>query len=109
MMFGQARSRSVLMGLDNHMITSTVPALLSGAPCRTTDMTPRHSRDRRTGPIPITQCPCFYTWHQNEEARQEQADEEEGLARRIREIHTDSRGACGALRITRNSGTRGTW
>ncbi|EKX61148.1 hypothetical protein STRIP9103_09125 [Streptomyces ipomoeae 91-03] len=43
MMFAQARSRSVLMGLDNHMITSTVPALLSWPPCRTTDMTPRHS------------------------------------------------------------------
>ena len=57
MIFGQARSRSVLMGLDNHMITSTAPALLSRAPCRTTDMTPRHSRDRRTGLIPITQCP----------------------------------------------------
>lgn len=56
-MFGQARSRSVLMGLDNHMITSTVPVLLSRAPCRTTDMTPRHSRDRQTGLIPITQCP----------------------------------------------------
>lgn len=30
MMFGQARSRSVLMGLDNRMITSAVPVLLSG-------------------------------------------------------------------------------
>jgi hypothetical protein len=29
MMFGQARSRSVLMGLDNHMITGAVPAPLS--------------------------------------------------------------------------------
>lgn len=29
-----------------------------------------------------------YTWHQNEEARQGKADEEEGLARRIREIHS---------------------
>lgn len=28
MMQGQARSRSVLMGLDNHMITSAVPVLL---------------------------------------------------------------------------------
>ncbi|WP_405898614.1 IS3 family transposase [Streptomyces sp. NBC_00727] len=43
----------------------------------------------------------YYTWHQNKEARQEKADEEEGLARRIQEIHTDSRGAYGALRITR--------
>jgi hypothetical protein len=43
MTFGQARSRSVLMVLDNHMITSAVPALLSGAPYRTTDMTARHS------------------------------------------------------------------
>jgi len=32
MMFGQARSRSVLMGLDNHMITGAVPVLLSRAP-----------------------------------------------------------------------------
>lgn len=32
MIFGQARSRSVLMGLDNHMITSTVPALLFRGP-----------------------------------------------------------------------------
>lgn len=43
----------------------------------------------------------YYTWHQNKEARQEKADEEEGLARRIREIHTESRGSYGALRITR--------
>lgn len=43
----------------------------------------------------------YYAWHQNKEARQEKADEEEGLACRIREIHTDSRGAYGALRITR--------
>ncbi|MEU6067709.1 LuxR C-terminal-related transcriptional regulator [Streptomyces sp. NPDC047082] len=48
MMFVQARSRSVLMGLDNHMITSTVPALLCRVPCRTADMTARHPRDRRT-------------------------------------------------------------
>ncbi|WP_314618165.1 IS3 family transposase [Streptomyces sp. DSM 40976] len=43
----------------------------------------------------------YYTWHQYKEARQEKAEEEEGLAHRIREIHTDSRGAYGALRITR--------
>ncbi|MFG2563759.1 DddA-like double-stranded DNA deaminase toxin, partial [Streptomyces sp. NPDC048496] len=30
---------------------------LSGFPCRTTDMTLRHSRDRRTGSIAIVQCP----------------------------------------------------
>ncbi|MEU7117253.1 IS3 family transposase [Streptomyces zaomyceticus] len=52
----------------------------------------RRSRMGRSG---------YYTWHQNKEARQEKADEEEGLARRIREIHTDSRRAYGALRITR--------
>lgn len=60
MIFGQARSRSVLMGLDNHMITGTVPALLSGYPCPTPDMTPRHSRDRRTGRIPFMQCPWVW-------------------------------------------------
>ncbi|MFF8713926.1 IS3 family transposase [Streptomyces sp. NPDC015184] len=43
----------------------------------------------------------YYAWHRNKEARQEKADAEEGLARRIRKIHTDSRGSCGALRITR--------
>lgn len=43
----------------------------------------------------------YYAWHRNKEARQERADEEAGPARRIREIHTDSRGAYGALRITR--------
>ncbi|MEU8435968.1 transposase [Streptomyces sp. NPDC029216] len=37
----------------------------------------------------------YYTWHQNKEARREKADEEEGLARRIREIHTDYRGPTG--------------
>lgn len=42
----------------------------------------------------------YYTWHHNKEARQEKADAEEGLARRIRAIHTDSRGAYGARRIT---------
>ncbi|MER5498234.1 MULTISPECIES: IS3 family transposase [unclassified Streptomyces] len=41
------------------------------------------------------------TRYQNKEARQVEADAEEGPARRIREIHTDSRGSCGALRITR--------
>ena len=44
MMFGQARSRSVLMGLDNHMITGTVPALRSreqASPER--DMTSHHA------------------------------------------------------------------
>lgn len=30
MMVGQAQSRSVLMGLDNHMITDAVPVLLPG-------------------------------------------------------------------------------
>jgi transposase InsO family protein len=43
----------------------------------------------------------YYAWHQNREARQEKADAEEDPARRIRAIHTDSRGAYGALRITR--------
>ncbi|MFC5672453.1 tetratricopeptide repeat protein [Streptomyces incanus] len=42
------------------MITSTVPALLSGLPCYTKDMTPHHSRDRRTGPIPNVQCPGLH-------------------------------------------------
>ena len=36
---GQARSRSVLTGLDNHMITGAVPALL---PAPDQDMTARH-------------------------------------------------------------------
>ncbi|MFJ5305655.1 IS3 family transposase [Streptomyces sp. NPDC088350] len=44
----------------------------------------------------------YYTWHKNKETRQQRADEEEELARQIREIHTDSRGAYGALRITRS-------
>ena len=43
----------------------------------------------------------YYTWHKNKETRQQRVDEEEELARQIREIHTDSRGAYGALRITR--------
>lgn len=42
----------------------------------------------------------YYTWHKNKETRQRRAEEEEELARQIREIHTDSRGAYGALRIT---------
>jgi len=42
----------------------------------------------------------YYTWHGNQEARQEKADAEEDLARRIRDIHTGSRGAYGARRIT---------
>jgi transposase InsO family protein len=42
-----------------------------------------------------------YAWHANKETRQEKAEEEEDLARRIRDIHIDSRGAYGALRITR--------
>ena len=43
MMFGQARSRSVLMGLDNHMITGSVPALLPGElPAPHPDMRSRH-------------------------------------------------------------------
>ncbi|MFK0114232.1 IS3 family transposase [Streptomyces sp. NPDC091217] len=44
---------------------------------------------------------CYYTWHKNKEARQQRADQEEELVRRIRRIHTESRGAYGALRITR--------
>jgi transposase InsO family protein len=40
----------------------------------------------------------YYTWHKNKETRQQRVDEEEELAR---QIHTDSRGAYGALRITR--------
>jgi hypothetical protein len=51
----------------------------------------------------------YYTWHQNEEERQEKSDAEAGLARRIRAIHTDSRGAYGARRITQNYEARGTW
>jgi hypothetical protein len=43
MMFAQARSRSVLMGLDSHMITGTVPALLPGFPLNTPDMTSCHA------------------------------------------------------------------
>lgn len=43
----------------------------------------------------------YYAWHANKEARQEKAEAEEDLARRIRDIHTASRGAYGALRITR--------
>jgi len=43
----------------------------------------------------------YYTWHANKEARQEKADAEEDLARRIGDIHTGSRGAYGARRITR--------
>ncbi|MFD4556345.1 IS3 family transposase [Streptomyces sp. NPDC058469] len=43
----------------------------------------------------------YYTWHKTKETRQQRVDEEEELARQIREIHTDSRGAYGALRITR--------
>lgn len=43
----------------------------------------------------------YYTWHKNKECRQQRADREDELARQIREIHTDSRGAYGALRITR--------
>ncbi|WP_262064425.1 IS3 family transposase [Streptomyces sp. STR69] len=43
----------------------------------------------------------YYTWHKNKETRQQRVDEEEGMWRQIREIHTDSRGAYGALRITR--------
>ncbi|MEV7345365.1 IS3 family transposase [Streptomyces sp. NPDC093544] len=42
----------------------------------------------------------YYAWHGNKEARQEKADAEEDLARRIRDIHTGSRGAYGARRIT---------
>lgn len=41
------------------------------------------------------------TWHRNKGGRQERTDAEEDPARCIREIHTDSRGSCGALRITR--------
>ena len=43
----------------------------------------------------------YYTWHANKEARQEKADAEEDLARRIRDVHTGSRGAYGASRIAR--------
>lgn len=46
MIFGQARSRSVLTGLDNHMITGAVPVPLSGYPWNTPGMTVRHSSDR---------------------------------------------------------------
>ncbi|MFD3824817.1 IS3 family transposase [Streptomyces sp. NPDC058625] len=42
----------------------------------------------------------YCTWHGDKEARQEKADAQEDLARRIRENHTDSRGAYGARRIT---------
>ncbi|MFI2125329.1 IS3 family transposase [Streptomyces sp. NPDC020299] len=42
----------------------------------------------------------YYAWHQNRGARQEKADAEEDLAGSIRAIHTDSRGAYGARRIT---------
>jgi putative transposase len=43
----------------------------------------------------------YYTWHKNKETRQQRVDKEEELARQIRGLHTDSRGAYGALRITR--------
>ncbi|MFE3169255.1 hypothetical protein [Streptomyces sp. NPDC059224] len=43
----------------------------------------------------------YYTWYKNKEARQQRADAEEELVRRIRCIHTESGGAYGALRITR--------
>jgi putative transposase len=43
----------------------------------------------------------YDTWHKNKEARQEKVDAEDEPAHRIREIRIDSRGACGALRITR--------
>ncbi|MFF7985744.1 IS3 family transposase [Streptomyces sp. NPDC007901] len=49
----------------------------------------------------------YYAWHQNRGARQEKADAEEALACGIRAVHTDSRGAYGARRITqalRNQG-----
>ncbi|MEU3098587.1 IS3 family transposase [Streptomyces sp. NPDC006967] len=49
----------------------------------------------------------YYTWHKNAEAREEKAGIEEELAHRIREIHTDSMGAYGALRITRELRRRG--
>jgi hypothetical protein len=47
------------MGLDNHMITGTVPALLFGFPCYATDMTLRQSQDQRTGRILFTQRPWW--------------------------------------------------
>ncbi|MCX2928636.1 IS3 family transposase, partial [Streptomyces sp. NEAU-W12] len=43
----------------------------------------------------------YYAWRRNKETRQDKAGAEEELARRIREIHTASRGAYGARRITR--------
>ncbi|WP_121717494.1 IS3 family transposase [Streptomyces sp. E5N91] len=49
----------------------------------------------------------YYTWHKNKEVREEKAGVEEELAHRIREIHTDSKGAYGALRITRELRRRG--
>jgi hypothetical protein len=51
----------------------------------------------------------YYAWHQNKQARQEKAGEEEVLVRRIREIHTDSRGAYGPCGSPGNSAARGTW
>ncbi len=50
MMQGQARSRSVLMGLENHMITSAVPALLPG-PRAGHDATSQARRVNRTDPL----------------------------------------------------------
>ncbi|MCD7437299.1 IS3 family transposase, partial [Streptomyces lincolnensis] len=49
----------------------------------------------------------YYTWHKNKEAREEKAGVEEALAHSIREIHSDSRGSYGALRITRELRRRG--
>jgi transposase InsO family protein len=49
----------------------------------------------------------YYAWHHNREARREKADAEEDLARRIRAIHTDSRGAYGACRITQKLRSQG--
>lgn len=49
----------------------------------------------------------YYAWHQNREARQEKADAEEDPARRIRAIHTDSRGAYGACRIAQKLRSQG--
>lgn len=50
MVQGEARSRSVLMGLDNHVITGAVPALLLG-PSTGHDATSWTRHMNRTDPL----------------------------------------------------------
>jgi hypothetical protein len=50
----------------------------------------------------------YYTWHANKEVRQEKADAEEDLARRIRDIHTGSRAPMEPAGSRGNSTSRAT-